>query len=144
MTREPITITDHAVIRYVPPLTDITTHWYISPGRKTDTNPLFPQEAVRARVLGREDVAAVEADTGSDLVASFEQVAINVPSSSLNMRRWPSFNPNIITGIPHGAIVPVLRQGHFAGRDWLKVFYAGQEGWVVASHTDPVTFSTAA
>ncbi|WP_316207257.1 N-acetylmuramoyl-L-alanine amidase [Bradyrhizobium sp. SZCCHNR3118] len=30
---------------------DIITHWMISPGRKIDTNPLYPLEALRANVL---------------------------------------------------------------------------------------------
>ncbi|WP_322895196.1 MULTISPECIES: N-acetylmuramoyl-L-alanine amidase [unclassified Yoonia] len=130
---------------YVKSLKYITTHWYISPGRKTDTNPLFPLASVCARVLGREDVASDEADCASDAVPEIEHVAIDVPSSTLNMRREPYLhNPNVITAIPDGVLVPVLRQGAFAGREWLKVFYAGQEGWIVASHTAPVTFSTAA
>jgi N-acetylmuramoyl-L-alanine amidase len=38
-----------------PTITDITTHWAISPGRKVDTNPLFPLEQVcgRVRTAGR-------------------------------------------------------------------------------------------
>jgi N-acetyl-anhydromuramyl-L-alanine amidase AmpD len=28
-------------------ISDITTHWFISPGRKVDTNPLFPLDEVR-------------------------------------------------------------------------------------------------
>ena len=57
------------------------------------------------------------------------------------MRRWPSFNPNVIAKIPDGTPVPVLRRGTFAGRDWLQVFYAGHEGWIVASYADPVTYA---
>jgi N-acetylmuramoyl-L-alanine amidase len=38
-----------------PTIADITTHWAISPGRKVDTNPLFPLEQVcgRVRTAGR-------------------------------------------------------------------------------------------
>jgi N-acetylmuramoyl-L-alanine amidase len=36
------------LFRDIKTLTDITTHWYVSPGRKVDTNPLFPLEDVRA------------------------------------------------------------------------------------------------
>jgi N-acetylmuramoyl-L-alanine amidase len=42
----------HALFAGVKSLRDIRTHWYVSPGRKVDTNPLFPLEALRARVLG--------------------------------------------------------------------------------------------
>lgn len=34
---------------------EIVTHWMISPGRKVDTNPLFPLEEVRAYALGIDD-----------------------------------------------------------------------------------------
>jgi N-acetylmuramoyl-L-alanine amidase len=37
-----------ALIKTYPSITDIATHWLISPGRKIDTNPLFPLDAVRA------------------------------------------------------------------------------------------------
>jgi N-acetylmuramoyl-L-alanine amidase len=33
------------------PISDITTHWAISPGRKVDTNPLFPLERVKREVF---------------------------------------------------------------------------------------------
>jgi N-acetylmuramoyl-L-alanine amidase len=39
------------------PISDITTHWVISPGRKVDTNPLFPLERVK-----RDVFAAATAD----------------------------------------------------------------------------------
>lgn len=32
-------------------LTDITTHWFVSPGRKVDTNPLFPLDDLRAAAM---------------------------------------------------------------------------------------------
>jgi N-acetylmuramoyl-L-alanine amidase len=35
-----------------PSIKDIATHWIISPGRKIDTNPLFPLEQVRKAVFG--------------------------------------------------------------------------------------------
>ena len=34
---------------------DITTHWHVSPGRKIDTNPLFPLEDVRAYAFGHDE-----------------------------------------------------------------------------------------
>tara|TARA_R110002094_G_scaffold160396_10_gene145817 strand:- start:3618 stop:4484 length:867 start_codon:yes stop_codon:yes gene_type:complete len=128
---------------YIPTLTDIVTHWYISPGRKVDTNPLFPLDAIKARVMGRDDVPSQLADNASTPKdEASEQVVINVPNDTLNMRRWPSFNPNVIAAIPNAVIVPVLRQGLFAGRLWRKVRYGGLEGWIVAIHSDPITQST--
>jgi N-acetyl-anhydromuramyl-L-alanine amidase AmpD len=35
------------------PIKEIVTHWLISPGRKVDTNPLFPLEQLRQACLGR-------------------------------------------------------------------------------------------
>lgn len=116
-------------------LTDIRTHWYISPGRKVDTNPLFPLEQIRSRIFGREE--ALESAL-ANTVSRDEFVVIEAPSDALNMRTWPSFNPNVIAAIPHGAIVPVLKVGEFDDRQWLKVLYGGQEGWIVARYTAPI------
>lgn len=119
-------------------LTDITTHWYISPGRKVDTNPLFPLEHVRALVLGHDDPADVAIKEEVEQAPDGELVQTNTPGDRLNLRRWPSFNPNVLAQIPHDTVVPVLRQGEFLGRKWLCVVYGGHEGWIVASYADPV------
>lgn len=124
------------LFRDIDSLRDITTHWYISPGRKVDTNPLFPFEQIRTKILGRDDPALIEADENSDDTGT-DFVRIAAPSG-LNMRRWPSFNPNVITPIPHGTVVPVLRCGSFDSRAWSRVVYAGQEGWVVDAYLQPV------
>ena len=121
-----------ALFAGVKSLQDITTHWYISPGRKVDVNPLFPLDHIRARVLGRDDPAILAAEAESAPVDQGEHVQINTPGSTLNMRRWPSFNPNIITAIPTETILPVLREGLFGGRKWLCVLFNGQEGWILA------------
>ena len=39
-----------ALIKAYPSITDIGTHWIISPGRKIDTNPLFPLEQVLLKI----------------------------------------------------------------------------------------------
>ncbi|WP_349295255.1 N-acetylmuramoyl-L-alanine amidase (plasmid) [Thioclava sp. 'Guangxiensis'] len=128
-----------ALFRDVPSLTDITTHWYISPGRKVDVNPLFPLDELRAKVLGRDDPADLAAEAGSNPETDpTAYVEIDAGGDSLNMRRWPSFNPNVLASIPDGTAVPVLRRGVFDNRAWLQVRYAGQEGWVVARYTAPV------
>jgi N-acetylmuramoyl-L-alanine amidase len=116
-------------------LSDITTHWYISPGRKVDTNPLFPLKHVRALILGRDDPLDVHAEDNSKAAPNDAFVQIDTPNDALNLRRWPSFNPNVMAAIPDGTVVPVLRQGTFEGRKWLCVFYDGREGWIVASYT---------
>ncbi|MEO1974792.1 MAG: N-acetylmuramoyl-L-alanine amidase [Paracoccaceae bacterium] len=128
------------LFRDIPTLTDITTHWYVSPGRKVDTNPLFPLERIRARILGRDDPAEIEAEEGSE-TCDGDMVQVETHGDTLNMRRWPSFNPNVIAAILDGTIVPVIRKGTFAGRDWLRVLYAGREGWIVSRYAAPITCS---
>ena len=128
-----------ALFAGIPALKDITTHWYVSPGRKVDTNPLFPLEHIRAKVLGRHDPAEVEAEEASeevDVAAGDLSFGAVRSTSGLNMRRWPSFNPNVILTIPNGAVVHLLRVGEFDGRGWLRVLYAGQEGWVVGNYIE--------
>lgn len=129
------------LFRDVSSLKDIVTHWYISPGRKIDTNPLFPLEQIRARILGRDDPVDVQFEKASKKLSDEEFVQIDTDGDTLNMRRWPSFNPNVIAEIPDGATVPVLRRGTFDGRTWLKVFYGGQEGWIVAAYAAHITKS---
>lgn len=130
-----------ALFAGISTLRDITTHWYISPGRKVDTNPLFPLEHIRAKILGRDDPADVVAHDASEREEPFSYVEVETRGDSLNMRRWPSFNPNVIAAIPDGTPVPVLRRGIFRGRKWLLVQYGGHEGWIVARYAAPVTVS---
>lgn len=128
------------LFREVDTLTDITTHWYISPGRKIDTNPLFPLEHIRSRILGRDDPAQDSLDAQAPLLDG-GLVQIHSPGDGfLNLRRWPSFNPNVIAQIPHDTILPVTRRGVFDGRDWLCVEYGGREGWISAAYADPIAF----
>lgn len=129
-----------ALFDYVPTLEDIVTHWYISPGRKSDTNPLFPLELIKARILGRDDLVGQKAiDAADDVEAAQGRVQIDVPHDTLNMRRWPSFNPNVIGAIPDGVVVPVIRSGSFADREWHLVRYGVHEGWIVARYAAPYT-----
>lgn len=134
-----------ALFSGVPTLTDITTHWYVSPGRKVDPNPLFPLDQVRSRIFGQDDPADVAAEALSQPVNATPVapafVAVETPGDGLNLRRWPSFNPNITASIPDGTVLPVLRKGMFDGRLWLATTYGGKEGWVLAVHTAPILVS---
>ena len=139
---EAVTALLETLFRDVPTLKDITTHWYVSPGRKVDTNPLFPLENVRARILGRDDPAGEAAEVYAS--TPFERdmaVQVATGGDTLNMRRWPSFNPNIIAEIPDGVVVPVIRSGTFGGREWHLVSYGGREGWIVARYAAPIVHS---
>lgn len=42
-----------ALVAGIPTIRDLRPHWYVSPGRKIDTNPLFPVEALRAPLRPR-------------------------------------------------------------------------------------------
>lgn len=119
--------------KYGSQIKDLQPHWYISPRRKVDTNPQFPLAAFRSIVLGRDnnESDAIE-DKDSKVVAGSQNYRIVTPSG-LNMRRWPSFNPNIILSIPTNAVVPVIRSGMFNDREWAKVSYNGEEGWIVTN-----------
>jgi N-acetylmuramoyl-L-alanine amidase len=96
-------------------------HWKVSPGRKVDTNPLFPLDHLRARLLGRGD------DEGSH----------GVMVTNTNQRRWPSYGDNVIQVIPRGERVEVLRSGWFQNGDehaqWYLVAHGAHEGWVHGS-----------
>jgi N-acetylmuramoyl-L-alanine amidase len=121
-------------------LKDIRPHWYVSPGRKVDTNPLFPLAQVRSLILGREDRVEAEvveqADAARWSADGVERVVrVVTGGEGLNMRSWPSFNPNVIAAIPDGTRVPVNREGTFGGRRWLNVTYGGREGWIVERYT---------
>ncbi|MGR3435253.1 MAG: N-acetylmuramoyl-L-alanine amidase [Shimia sp.] len=123
-----------ALFAYEPlPLKDIVSHWYISPGRKVDTNPFFPLEQIRARVLGRDDPRDLEVEEAS--IPAELMAVVETPGDRLNLRRWPSFNPNVLEAIPHETLLQIERTGTFEGRDWLRVQYGGHEGWIVADHT---------
>lgn len=113
----------------------LTTHWTISPGRKVDTNPLFPLDKIRSRVFGRADPEPVDADDDGGVYV--ETV------TGLNLRRWPSKNDNVIGVVPSGTRCRVIRSGVYADgfpeARWHLVAVsldgAAQEGWV---HSDYV------
>ncbi len=73
-----------------------------------------------------------------------EWARVTTAGSALNLRRWPSYNPNVIGQVPNGTLVPVLRQGTFGGELWRCVRFDGREGWVVGRYSTPVTRAAAA
>ncbi len=93
-------------------------HWKVSPGRKVDTNPLFPLEHVRSKVIGRQE------DEGN----------FGIMIANTNQRRWPSYHENVIQVIPVGTRVEVIRSGRYQNdseyAEWYLVEYNGHEGWV--------------
>jgi N-acetylmuramoyl-L-alanine amidase len=106
----------------------LTTHFAISPGRKVDTNPLFPLAAVRARVMGRQDVRTPR--DGTDAVTTV----------GVNLRRWPSLGDNVIEVLAKGTRVRIVRSGVFTNGEetarWFLVAAGGNEGWVHGTYLD--------
>jgi N-acetylmuramoyl-L-alanine amidase len=111
-----------ALVAAYPTITDITTHWAISPGRKVDTNPIFPLEQVRGRVFGRQDAPPTPGDTDA------------VTTAAVNQRRWPSLAENVLEVLPRATRARVIRSGVYTnGSDtarWFLVDAGGREGWV--------------
>jgi N-acetylmuramoyl-L-alanine amidase len=73
-----------ALTEAYPSIKDIATHWIISPGRKIDTNPLFPLDEVRQAVFGAKPVKPTV--TIKDVVstaASSKTVAMQVATPIL-------------------------------------------------------------
>lgn len=107
------------------PIRWIAAHWSVSPGRKVDTNPLFPLGAIRARVFGRQDCAGDRARV----------------TAHVNQRRWPSLNDNIIQVLPAHTPVEVIRFGTFSAAPWYLVSARGplglHDGWVHGAYLDP-------
>lgn len=49
-----------ALIAVYPEVNDIATHWQVSPGRKIDTNPLFPLTEVEDYAFGRVEPETID------------------------------------------------------------------------------------
>lgn len=89
-----------ALVAEYPTIREIITHWLISPGRKMDTNPLFPLEAIRDRVLGGTDAVA-EPAVPSEIVADATVVA-----DVLNLRGTAPAGTGLL-----GKIIEMLPKG---------------------------------
>ncbi len=102
----------------------IWPHWKVSPGRKQDTNPLFPLEHLQSKLVGRK------ADENN-----FGKMIANT-----NQRRWPSYQDNIIQVIPKRKPVELIRSGWYQNGDefveWYLVSYKDHEGWVQGTLVD--------
>lgn len=87
---------------------EIITHWLISPGRKIDTNPLFPLEGLRNRVFGTQDKPPPEpGDTATNppFVAD-----ATVLVDKTNLRREPKMGDNVVGPLPLNLRVDVMGQ----------------------------------
>ncbi len=96
-------------------------HWKVSPGRKQDTNPLFPLESLQSKLVGRHD----------------DEKNTAIMLANTNQRRWPSYSDNVIQVLPRGEEVEILRTGWYQNEsdyaEWFLVSYNNQEGWIYAA-----------
>lgn len=138
-------IDDHYDLDYV------TTHYEISPGRKTDPGPHFPIDRLRAVLSGRGDTKPlpVKRPTIMDKVRSVLPVAKKFKTTddvdgyvkvrtSLNMRRWP-YSPQIMARLSNRTPVQIIRSGTYESKGVEAVWHLvetenGKEGWVHSSY----------
>jgi N-acetylmuramoyl-L-alanine amidase len=112
-------------------ITNVATHWEISPGRKFDTNPLFPLAWLRGKMAGRKD------DNSTVIL-----------SSGARIRKWPSFNhTNVVAEVATAQVANVIRSGSYKaegsdiprdvppGSDllWFNIDTPEVHGWVLAT-----------
>lgn len=90
--------------------TEIITHWMISPGRKVDTNPLFPLEQVRERSFGNRDIITEEVKIKFNPDAS---ILVN----NLNVRSVPNMGNNVIGVLNAGDRVDIQE----VSGEWFKI-----------------------
>lgn len=118
-----------AAIRDIYGVGWIGTHWEIAPGRKIDTNAIFPLETVRGRVFGR-----ASGETKATDKAANNSGIVNV--GSLNMRAMPGVAGTLIKAIPRGTKVLIRGVDHVGADKWLLVDAASRSGWVAARYVD--------
>lgn len=99
---------------------NVVTHWMISPGRKVDTNPLFPLKDIIDRAYGSESNEANDLST--------------VIANKLNFREWPSIEAPIVKILKMGDKVDVIRSGNFGNSNWYNIKAGDSSGWVVAEY----------
>lgn len=120
-----------ALMEAYPTIKDVSTHWFIAPKRKVDTNPLFPLDYIRSRVLGR-------GDDNPDLVVR----------GGATLRKYPSFyKGNILVSLTADLKGTLLTSGVYevkgdspvtgtSPRLWMKVKTAKGDGWVLATEVE--------
>lgn len=113
------------------PISDITTHWAISPGRKVDTTPLFPLEQVKREVFA-EAAADEKPDPGplkgSRIVATSsagETVAVGGVLSGIGL----SFADALGYG---GQILPLIKS--YGMEAFIFVMLALAAGFAIVKH----------
>lgn len=109
----------------------------VLPGMTAVAAPVQIGDKLRARL---SEIIAGHPPTVAHIVIEpavpdTDRVRVATSGGTLNLRRWPSINPNIIGTIPNGTTLHVQRRVTLGGRDWVCVNYGGREGWIAASFT---------
>lgn len=119
-----------ALIEKYPTIKGIITHWLISPGRKVDTNPLFPLEQVRNKVFGAMDVP--EPPPPSVAVAAKKLAFVSdavVIASSLNLRASP--NGKVLGSLSRGTRIDIQEMDQLTGWSFVRTdIGVGKTGYV--------------
>lgn len=110
----------HAALKSAYPAIDtVLGHFHICPGRKTDTNPLFPLERMQAIVRGEAgDFSAAAPDRPAPAKPPFAADA-TVTADSLNLRGGPGIQFAVKGAIPFGTRIDVQDADKLSG--WLRV-----------------------
>lgn len=83
---EAVTGLCQALVKAYPTIKQIVPHWYISPGRKIDTNPLFPLDALRQAVFQPQNAAVAAV---SVLQVGSEGRAVELAQTRLQALGYP-------------------------------------------------------
>lgn len=115
-------------------ITDIVPHWLISPGRKQDTNPLFPLEELKAFCFpdtlnepSPEDLLDIDNHSNESLTVK-TKVALNV-------RELPDWKAGILGVLSVNNRIPTVGSVITNNKAvWYKIIYNGKEGYISAEH----------
>lgn len=100
----------------------LTAHWVISPGRKIDTNPLFPLERLQGLVAGRN----------FDRRENDPHVRVD-----LNLRAYPGVTSRVIMVMNAGSTVEIIRSAEREdGRWYLVKHQSGETGWCHSNYLE--------
>lgn len=93
-----------ALVQSYPNIHDIVPHWQISPGRKQDTNPLYPLHELRLAVFpdydNEEDEEVTPAKEPIAASAEDEENYTHFTIGRVNLRSGPSTNDKILGVLP--------------------------------------------
>lgn len=132
-----------AIFEAYPSMQALETHWKVSPGRKVDTGPLFPLDAIRARVFGRNGEEIKNSDS--------EETTKLKSKAKVYVRQWPSFyDSNILGFIEANTELEFIKEGTFRREGncvicdklddgWTKIrLSSGIEGWIVSEYIERI------